>query len=57
MESGGGYLTKLKFWYFVSFPKEVVLCTLKHLKNNKDKNLISFNVLKFVMVVINYCAA
>ena len=57
LKSGGGYSIKLKLWYFVSFPKDVVLCTLKHLKNNKDKNLISINVLKFVIVIINYYAA
>ena len=57
LESGGGYSIKLKLWYFVSFPKDVVLRTLKHLKNNKDKNLISINVLEFVIVIINYCAA
>ena len=27
------------------------------MKNNKDKNLISINVLEFVIVIINYCAA
>ena len=53
LESGGGYSIKLKWWYFVSFPKVVVLRTLKHLKNNKDKNLTSVNVLEFVIVVIN----
>merc|ERR1712086_1116135 len=57
LESGGGYSSKLKLWYFVSFPKDVVLRTLKHLKNNKDKNLISINVLEFVIVIMNYCAA
>ena len=47
LESGGGYSIKLKLWYFVSFPKDVVLRTLKHLKNNKDKNLIPINVIGF----------
>ena len=50
-------MIKLKLSYFVSFPKKVVLCTLKHLKKNKDKNLISINVLEFAVVIINYCAA
>ena len=57
LESGGDNSIKLKLWYFVSFPKDVVLRTLKHLKNNKDKNLISINVLEFVIVIMNYCAA
>ena len=57
LESGGGYSIDLKLWYFVRFPKDVVRRTLKYLKDNKDKNLISINVLKFVIVIINYCAA
>ena len=57
LKLGGGYSIKLKLWYFVIFPKKVVLRTLNHLKNNKDKNLISINVLKFVIVIIKYCAA
>jgi hypothetical protein len=28
-----------------------------HKKNNKDAQLILFNVLKFVTVIINYCAS
>ena len=41
----------------MSSPREVVLRTLKHMKNDKDKNMISINVLEFVIVIINYCAA
>ena len=59
LESGveGGYSIKLRLWYYVSIRKKAIPCTLKHLKNNKDKNLISINVLKFASVIINYCAA
>ena len=57
LESRGGYSIKLKLWYFVSFRKDVVLRTLKHLKNNKDNNLIPINVLEFEIVIINYHAA
>jgi hypothetical protein len=28
-----------------------------HLKNNESKNFISINCLKYVMIIINYCAA
>ena len=41
----------------MQFPIEVVLRTLKHLPNNKEGNLISINVLEFVVVIIDYCAA
>ena len=40
-----------------SFPAEVVARTLLHKSDNSDGELISINVLEFVTVIINYCAA
>ena len=57
LDAAGGYSIDLKFWWHVKFPAEVVLRTLKHLSDNKDGNLISINVLEFVVVIIDYCAA
>jgi hypothetical protein len=56
LESGGGYSIKLSGWSFVSFPMKVVPCIIKRLKNNKSKNLISVNVLGFLIDITNYCA-
>ena len=47
----------LQFWWHLKFPVEVVLRTLKHLPDNKNGRLISINVLEFVVVIIDYCAA
>ena len=57
LDAGGGYSIELKFWWHLEFPEAVVRRTLKHLPNNRDKKLISINVLEFVIVIINYCAA
>ena len=57
LESGGGYLIKLKLWFLLTFLKKVVLRILKYLKNTKDNSLILINVLEFVIVIINYYAA
>ena len=57
LDAAGGYSIDLKFWWHVKFPLEVVLRTLKHFPNNKDGRLISINVLEFVVVIIDYCAA
>ena len=57
LEAGGGYSIKLKFWWHIKFPEEVVRRTLKHMPNNKDERLISINVLEFIVVIIDYCAA
>ena len=35
----------------------MVKLTLRYLHDNRDSNLISINVLKFVTVIIDYCAA
>ncbi len=53
----GGYSITLKFWWHLSFPKEIVERTLLHLKNNSDDTFISINCLEYVTIIIGYCAA
>jgi hypothetical protein len=53
----GGYSVTLKFWWHLTFPKEIVERTLLHLKDNSDKNFISINCLEYVTIIIDYCAA
>ena len=57
LDGGGGYSIDLRFWWHLQFPKEVVARTLLHKKDNSDGQLISINVLEFITVIINYCAA
>ena len=57
LDAAGGYSIDLKFWWHIRFPLKVVLRTLKYLPDNKSGNLISINVLEFVVVIIDYCAA
>jgi hypothetical protein len=55
--SCGGYSIKLRIWWFLPFPEEIVQRTLLHLKNNKDQTFISINCLEFITIILNYCAA
>ncbi len=57
LESLGGFLITLGFWWHVCFPDEVVQHPFRFRSNNNDGMLVSINVLKFVMVIINFCAA
>ena len=57
LDAAGGYSIDLKFWWHIKFPLEVVFRTLKYLPDNKSGKLISINVLEFVVVIIDYCAA
>jgi hypothetical protein len=52
----GGYSILLGFWWHIPFPEAVKQRTLLHKQDNTDGLLISINVLKFVTVIINYCA-
>ena len=47
---------ELRFWWHIAFPTEIVRRTMRYLQDNKDKNLISINVLEFVTVIIDFCA-
>jgi hypothetical protein len=49
----GGYSIALKFWWHLSFPKNVVKQTLLHLKDNSDESFISINCLEYVTIIIN----
>ncbi len=51
------YSLSLGFWWHLPFPEEVKLHTLLHKQDNSDGWLISINVLEFVTVIFNYCAA
>ena len=57
LDAAGGFSFELKFWWHLQFPIAVVQCTLKYLKDNSNKDLISINVLEFLTVIIDYCAA
>jgi hypothetical protein len=57
LEGAGEYSLSLGFWWHLPFPEEVKQRTLLHKKDNAEGLLISINVLEFVTVIINYCAA
>ncbi len=42
---------------FHSFPNEIIQLTLLFKSDNKNGLLVSINILEFVTVIINYCAA
>ena len=57
LDARGGYSIKIKFWWHIQVPDKIVRLALRHLSDNRDKNLISINVLEFVIKVVNYCGA
>jgi hypothetical protein len=57
LEGAGGFSIALGFWWHICFPNEIIQCTLLFKSDNKDGLLVSINVLEFVTVIINYCAA
>ncbi len=52
-----GYSTTLKFWWHLTFLPKITTRTLLHLKDDSDKSFISINCLKFVTIILNYCAS
>jgi len=55
--AAGGYSATMKFWWYIEWPKEVRDYTLIYVRNNKDGQLISINVLEYAALLINYAAA
>ena len=54
-QSGGGWSTDMKFWWYLEYPTEIVARAT--LANNKGGKYISINVLEMACVIINYAAA
>jgi hypothetical protein len=57
LEGAGGFSVTLVFWWYIRFPDEVVWSTLWFKTSNDNGMLVLINVLEFVTVIINYCAA
>jgi hypothetical protein len=57
LEGAGGFSITLRFQWNICFPDELVQRTLQFKTNNNGGMLMLINVLEFVMVIINYCAA
>jgi hypothetical protein len=60
LEAGGGF-SENKFWWHVEWPNEIKSLTLKNIavsrKCNDTCQLVSINLLEFVVEIINYAAA
>jgi hypothetical protein len=57
LEGAGDFSIALGFWWHIRFPDKIIQHTLLFKSDNKDGLLILINVLEFVTVIINYCAA
>ena len=59
LEAGGGYSENL-FWWHVEWPDEFKTLTIKNLtvtrRCSQTNNLVSINLLEFVVEIINYAA-
>ena len=57
LKACGGYCIFLEYWWHVDFSEEIKQRTLLYCKNGDDKKFVSINVLEYITVIINYCAA
>ena len=57
LEGAGGYSVSLGFWWHILFLDKVIQRTFIYKKDNTDGLLVFINVLKFITVIINYCAS
>ena len=55
--AAGGYSTDMKFWWYIAWPDKIKSHTLVYVRNNKDRRLVSINVLEYAALLINYAAA
>jgi hypothetical protein len=57
LHAAGGFSIRLRFWWHLPFPEEIVKRTLLHMKDDSSNELISINALEFITIILNYAAA
>jgi hypothetical protein len=57
LDSAGGFSIALRFWWHLTFLDKVIQRTLCFKQDNADGMHILIDILEFVTVIINYCAA
>jgi hypothetical protein len=57
LEGAGGFSVTLGYWWHIHFPDKLVRRTLRFKTSNNNGMLVLINILEFVTVIINYCAA
>ena len=53
----GGWSINLRFWWCIVWPDNILNHNVHSLKNNSSVNLISINILKYLVLVIKYAAS
>eukprot|EP00957_Ditylum_brightwellii_P012036 909237-Ditylum_brightwellii.AAC.1 len=54
--AAASFSTKLQFWWHLEWPEEVQARNINEMKRDKDRKLISINVLEYITVILNYVA-
>jgi hypothetical protein len=57
LEGAGGFSITLGFWWHIWFPDKVIQRTPQFKTSNDNGMLVLINILEFMTVIINYCAA
>ena len=53
----GGWSIDLKLWWCIVWPEEISNHTVRCLKDNRSGNLISIEILEYLVVIIDYAAS
>lgn len=61
IKAGGGYSPQLKVWWYIEWPSYIKDSTIDKFQckilDKKSRDLISINILEFVVIIISYAAA
>jgi len=56
LNAAGGFSIDMKFWWYIEWPDAIQKRTLRFIKNNKNNQLISINVLEYAALILNFVA-
>ena len=57
LSAAGGFSIDMTFWWYIEWPEAIQKRTLRFIKNNKNNQLISINVLEYAALILNFIAS
>ena len=55
--NGGGWSIDLRFWWCIVWPDVIETRTVRCINDNRGGNLLSINILEYLVVIIDYAAS
>ena len=57
LDAAGGWSIDMRFWWYLEWPEEIRLRTVRYLKDDSSGKLVGINALEYATILISYAAS